>query len=110
MCDRSALDNYAYLVHQVGRRPDLDALVRSWMDSYQGLFKVPILTPPSFDGTRDTSATFQKDIDGVIDTLVADFQVPCVHLDPGDRDGWVDVIMAQVGLPRVPPQMDIFGG
>ena len=110
VCDRSALDNYAYLVHQVGRRPDLDALVRSWMDSYQGLFKVPILTPPSFDGTRDTSATFQKDIDGVIDTLVAGFQVPCVRLDPGDRDGWVDVIMAEVGLPRVPPQMDIFGG
>src|SRR5680860_908650 len=24
VCDRSALDNYAYLVHQVGRRPEYD--------------------------------------------------------------------------------------
>jgi nicotinamide riboside kinase len=110
VCDRSALDNYAYLVHRVGRRPDLDALVRAWMETYEGLFKVPILTAPSFDGTRDTSARFQADIDLVIDGLVADFAVPCHRLDPEDRDGWVDVIMARLGLPRVPPQMDIFAG
>ena len=27
ICDRSVIDNYAYLVTRVGRRPSLDALV-----------------------------------------------------------------------------------
>jgi len=110
VCDRSALDNYAYLVQQVGRRAELDALVRAWMGTYQGLFKVPILAAPSFDGTRDTSATFQADVDRVIDELLAAFDVSCVRLDPTDRDGWVDVVLGAVGLPAKPPQIDIFGG
>ncbi|NJD20919.1 MAG: ATP-binding protein [Gemmatimonadetes bacterium] len=110
VCDRSALDNYAYLVQQVGRRAGLDALVREWMGTYQGLFKVPILATPSFDGTRDTSAQFQADVDRVIDELLAAFELPCVRLDPADRDGWVDAVLRAVGLPAKPPQMDIFAG
>ena len=110
VCDRSALDNYAYLVEQVGRRPELDALVRSWMGTYQGLFKVPILSPPSFDGTRDTSATFQAEVDHVIDGLLEAFEVPCHRLDPAHRDGWVDEVVDRVGLPQEPPQIDIFAG
>ncbi|GMV04137.1 MAG: hypothetical protein AMXMBFR53_04180 [Gemmatimonadota bacterium] len=109
VCDRSALDNYAYLVHQVGRRAELDALVREWMGTYQALFKVPILHAPSFDGTRDTSATFQSDIDGVIDGLLEALEVPCLRLDPGCRDGWVDEVLKAVSLPLEPPQIDIFG-
>src|SRR4026208_1924762 len=50
--DRSVLDNYAYLVARVGQRPELDPLVRSWIRSYDALFKVPVLDAPSFDGTR----------------------------------------------------------
>lgn len=110
VCDRSALDNYAYLVQRVGRRAELDALVRSWMGTYHGLFKVPILATPSFDGTRDTSAQFQADVDRVIEELLAAFDVPCVRLDPADRDGWVEVVLKGVGLPAKPPQMDIFAG
>lgn len=110
ICDRSALDNYAYLVQQVGRRPELDGLVRSWMTTYDGLFKVPILSPPSFDGTRDTSATFQSDVDQVIDGLLKALEVPHLRLDAADRDGWVDEVLGAVGLPLKPPQMDIFAG
>jgi nicotinamide riboside kinase len=110
VCDRSALDNYAYLVQQVGRRPELDALVRSWMATYDGLFKVPILSPPSFDGTRDTSATFQADVDRVIDGLLEALEVPCLRLDAADREGWVDEVLGAMGLPLKPPQMDIFAG
>ena len=66
-----------------------DTLVRSWMASYRGLFKVPIIEPPSFDGTRDTSGHFQEEIDGTIDALVKDLQIPFIALDPNDRDGWV---------------------
>lgn len=109
ICDRSVVDNYAYLVHHAGRRPEYDGLVKSWMASYDGLFKVPILHPPSYDGTRDTSGDFQARIDGSIDHLLKDLQIPYHDLDPDDRDGWVERVLHTVGLPLRPPQIDIFG-
>ena len=108
ICDRSVLDNYAYLVHQVGHRPEYEALVRAWMKSYGALFKVPILTPPSFDGTRDTSGSFQVEVDRIIDDLLDRMAVPHLRLDPGDRDGWVDSVIRGAGFPLTPPQIDIF--
>ncbi|HXV16463.1 MAG TPA: AAA family ATPase, partial [Gemmatimonadaceae bacterium] len=59
ICDRSVLDNYAYLVARVGRRAELDPLVGSWIRSYDALFKVPVVGLPSYDGTRAVSPTFQ---------------------------------------------------
>lgn len=109
VCDRSVLDNYAYLVHQVGRRTEYDALVSEWMGSYHALFKVPILHPPSFDGTRDTSEAFQVEIDQIIDELLGQLYIQSHSLDPGDRDGWVDVVIHASGFPLTPPQIDIFG-
>lgn len=108
ICDRSVLDNYAYLVHQAGRRPALDALVSEWVRTYDGLFKVPILDAPTFDGKRDVSRTFQQRIDSVIDELAEAFQVPCHRLDPGDREGWVNTVLLASGLPLRPPQIDLF--
>jgi nicotinamide riboside kinase len=110
VCDRAVLDNYAYLVHQVGRRREYEAFVREWMKTYDALFKVPIIAVPSFDGTRDTSAAFQAEVDWIIDELIEDLRLPCHRLDPGDRDGWVDAVLTAVGLPLQPPQMDIFSG
>jgi nicotinamide riboside kinase len=109
VCDRSALDNYAYLVHQVGRRPEYDALVKEWMGSYTALFKVPILHAPSFDGTRDTSSTFQVEVDEIIDELLAQFGVPFHLLNPKNRNSWVDAVVERAGFPEHPPQIDIFG-
>jgi hypothetical protein len=109
VCDRSALDNYAYLVHQVGRRPEYDDLVRRWMETYHALFKVPILHPPSFDGTRDTSESFQSQIDRLIDRLLDQLGVNFHSLDPRNRDGWVDAVLETAGFPLQPPQIDIFG-
>lgn len=109
VCDRSVLDNYAYLVHHAGRRSEYDALVRSWMGTYQGLFKVPILNPPSFDGTRDTSGQFQEEVDRSIDRLLQELGIGYHSLDPSDRDGWVDVVLEGVSLPLEPPQIDFFG-
>src|SRR6476646_6949690 len=48
ICDRSVLINYAYLVARIGRRPEFEALVRSWIASYNFLFKVPVMYAPSF--------------------------------------------------------------
>lgn len=108
VCDRSVLDNYAYLVHKVGRRPELDPLVEHWVGSYDGLFKVPVTLPPSFDGTRDTSEGFQLEIDNLIDGLVAGFGVRCYPLDPARRANWVEDVLAALGLPTEPPQIDLF--
>ena len=108
ICDRSVLDNYAYLVHQAGRRPEYDALVRQWVTTYDYLFKVPIIDPPTFDGKRDVSQAFQRDIDRGIDALADEFDVSCHRLDPEHRDEWVDTVLATSGLPLHAPQIDLF--
>ncbi len=109
ICDRSVLDNYAYLVHQAGRQAGYDALVREWVGSYDGLFKVPITAAPSFDGKRDVSETFQRDIDVVIDELARELGVT-VHLlnAAAERDDWIDEVLLASGLPLHPPQIDLF--
>ncbi len=109
VCDRSVLDNYAYLVARIGRRAELDPLVGSWIRSYDALFKVPVLEPPSFDGTRAVSRNFQMEIDGTIDQLLLEFGVEVLQLDPADREGWIGVVMQKLGLPRHAPQIDLFG-
>jgi GTPase SAR1 family protein len=108
ICDRSALDNYAYLVHQAGRQLEYDALVRQWVTTYDHLFKVPIIDPPTFDGKRDVSQAFQRDIDLGIDALAEEFGVDCHRLDPDSRDDWVDAVLTLSGLPLHPPQIDLF--
>ncbi len=108
ICDRSVLDNYAYLTVRAGRLPEYDTLVRAWVATYDGLFKVPILTPPTFDGTRDVSAAFQAEVDRTIDALVDDLDVPCHRLDPANRDGWVDAVLRAMRFPAQPPQIDLF--
>jgi nicotinamide riboside kinase len=109
VCDRSVLDNYAYLVARVGRRPELDPLVGSWIRTYNALFKVPVLEAPSFDGTRAVSRSFQMEIDGIIDELLAAFNVEALPLDPTDRDAWIPTVMHSLSLPMRPPQIDLFG-
>jgi GTPase SAR1 family protein len=108
ICDRSVLDNYAYLVNQAGRMPAYDALVTEWVKTYDGLFKVPIIDPPTFDGQRDVSQTFQRDIDGIIDQLAVDLGVTCHRLQPDRREEWVDAVLRESGLPLHPPQIDLF--
>ena len=109
ICDRSVLDNYAYLVARVGRRPDIDPLVGSWIRTYDSLFKVPVIDLPSFDGTRAVSPTFQHEIDSTIDQLIESFNVEVHQLDPEDRDAWIPFVMQSLGMPSRPPQIDLFG-
>lgn len=108
VCDRSVLDNYAYLVHALGRRAELDAWIRRWCESYAGLFKVPLWQKPRFDGTRDTDLAFQGEIDATIDRLVREFEVPVVALDRGSPQGWVGEILQRLELPLEPPQRALF--
>ena len=108
ICDRSVLDNYAYLVARAGRQADLDPLVGAWIRTYDALFKVPVISLPSYDGTRAVSPAFQVEIDNVIDDLIAGFDVEITQLDADDRDGWIQTVMHSLGLPSKPPQIDLF--
>ena len=108
ICDRSVLDNYAYLVARIGRRPEFDALVKSWIGTYNYLLKVPVIDAPSFDGTRAVSQNFQLEIDDTIDGLIASFEVEVLRLDPMDRDAWIPTVIQTLGLPQRPPQIDLF--
>jgi GTPase SAR1 family protein len=108
VCDRSILDNYAYLVHAVGRRADLDPWIRTWCASYDALFKVPLWQEPSFDGTRDTDIVFQREIDATIDRLVDELGVEVCVLRADNPYGWVDAIFTRLSLPRVSTQPRLF--
>jgi nicotinamide riboside kinase len=108
ICDRSVLDNYAYLTQRLGPQPVLDELVRHWMKTYSHLFKVPIVTAPAFDGTRDTSAAFQRAIDLQVDGLIERFGIAVHPLDPADRAGWIDAVARVMGALPKPPQIGLF--
>jgi len=108
VCDRAVLDNYAYMVQAAGRRPELEPFIRHWMGTYDLLVKVPVVAPPSFDGTRDTSVDFQRDIDRLIDRLLKEFTLEYLPLPGDSRTGWVDKVLRALRLPDEPPQLDLF--
>jgi nicotinamide riboside kinase len=109
ICDRSVLDNYAYLVARVGRRPSLDAIVADWITGYDALFKVPVIDAPSFDGRRAVSRGFQVEIDATLERLIAAFGVEVERLDPAHREGWIARVVEVLQLPDRAPQVELFG-
>ena len=110
VCDRSVLDNYAYLVHQVGRTETLEPMIRAWLPSYAALVKVPVWEQPRFDGTRDLSETFQLEIDRTIDALVDAFRAPVLRLRVEDHPDWLRQVLETLDLPLEPPQLRLFNG
>ncbi len=108
ICDRSVLDNYAYLVHRIGRQRALDVLVEYWMKTYTHLFKVPIVEAPSFDGVRDTSEEFQRAIDSEVDALLEAFSLDAHRLEPSRRGHWIEDVAAAIGQIPEPPQLGLF--
>jgi thymidylate kinase len=108
ICDRAVLDNYAYMVQATGGRPDLEAFIEHWMKTYTLLVKVPVIAAPSFDGTRDMSVEFQRDIDRLLDRLLDRFRLPRLILPAVDRTGWIALVLQKLTLPRRPPQIDLF--
>ena len=96
VCDRSALDNYAYMALACGRQPVYERLAVHWMRTYDLLFKVPIAGPPSPDGIRDTDELFMRAIDRVVDELLAEKKIPFRRLPQGERDRWIDLVKEHV--------------
>ena len=96
ICDRSVLDNYAYLVFAAGKQRWLEPLVNRWMRTYDLLFKVPISGTASADGIRDTDAFFMRQIDRLVDELVEDRGLTCDRLPEGRREEWAEVVKERV--------------
>jgi thymidylate kinase len=108
ICDRSVLDNYAYLTHRLTPPAALETLVGHWMQTYTHLIRVPIVDPPAFDGTRDTSRAFQEAIDEEVSRLLARFQVQAHDLLPEERPEWITRVMQVIGELPTAPQMGLF--
>jgi len=107
VCDRSAVDNYAYMVLACGRQRPFERFVAHWMKSYDLLFKVPISGAASADGIRDTDEFFMRSIDTLVDKLLAEMKVPHQVLPAGDRAQWSetvrDVVLKRPELARLFP-------
>jgi len=106
--DRSVLDNYAYLVHRIGRRSELEPLIRWWMKSYTLLVKVPIWQPLRADGVRAVAESFQRGIDATIEDLLGDFRVKLLTLAPEDQPRWPELVLDRLDLPPRAEQETLF--
>jgi thymidylate kinase len=96
VCDRSVLDNYAYMALACGRQPAIERFVAHWMKSYDLLFKVPISGAASADGVRDTDEFFMRSIDQLVDTLLHEWKIDAEPLPPRERDRWSEVVRSVV--------------
>ena len=107
VCDRSALDNYVYLLLASDRQPALDGLIDHWMKSYDLLVQVPIIAAPRADGVRSADPAFQRAVEERLTRELAhrDLQTHC--LDATDRDGWLGEVV-RIVLDRLePPQLSL---
>jgi len=105
VCDRSVLDNYAYMVLACGRQTAIERFVAHWMKTYDLLFKVPMSGAASADGVRDTDEFFMRSIDELVDTLLAEMKVPHQVLSPDARADWTgavrEVVLKRPELARL---------
>jgi nicotinamide riboside kinase len=106
ICDRSALDNYAYMALACGRQKPVERFVDWWMKTYDLLFKVPLSGDASADGFRDTDEFFMRAIDELVDRLLAERKIPHERLPAGKRERWAD--MAGEAVLRAPAISTLF--
>lgn len=102
LCDRSALDNYVYLLLAEGRDPILEPLVAGWVKTYSLLIHVPILTAPAPDGIRSADPLFQRAVEDRLDHEIDSLGMNVLRLDPDDRTGWLDEA-ERVALEQLAP-------
>lgn len=90
VCDRSALDNYVYLLLASGPREGLDSLVDYWMKTYDLLVHIPVVDVPAADGFRTTDPAFQRAVDERLSREIVARGLSATRLDPNRRAEWLD--------------------
>lgn len=107
LCDRSALDNYAYLMVAEGKQRALESLVDHWMLTYDLLVMVPIIEAPNPDGLRATDPGFQRAVEDRVQRELHARELQALHLDPDARDRWLDDVEHEVLARLQPPQLPL---
>jgi nicotinamide riboside kinase len=107
LCDRSVLDNYCYLLYAEGPQPHWEPLLARWLPTYDLLVKVPIWTPPRWDGVRDVDLAFQRAIDELLEQELARRELSVLRLEASQRAFWGDAVM-EVLAPMVAPIPPLF--
>jgi nicotinamide riboside kinase len=105
VCDRSALDNYVYLLLAAGRQESLEALLAGWLPTYDLLVHVPIVAEPQPDGFRSADPGFQQAIEERLARELAERSLPVLALDPARRAGWLDQVEREVWRRMSPAQL-----
>lgn len=107
ICDRSALDNYVYMLLSAGPQEALDQLVNWWMKTYGLLVEVPIASDPSADGVRSEDPTFQRAVEERLRQEIERRGLEVLRLKPQDRAGWLDTVEAAVCTLLSPAQLSL---
>ena len=95
ICDRTVIDNYAYFLWtlKTGMKADpaivqtVQDILNNWAHSYDYLFKLPIATPLQPDGFRSTDPGWQREINSLIDQIIAErkLQINKIALAPNSQ-------------------------
>jgi nicotinamide riboside kinase len=107
ICDRSALDNYVYLLLAAGRQTSIEAMVDAWMASYDLLVFVPVVAAPSPDGLRATDPVFQRAVEDRLMREVERRGLPALRLDGNAREHWLERVEREVWARMAPPQLEL---
>ncbi len=96
VCDRAALDNYAYFFLACGRDLVVEKFMEMWMKTYDLLIRVPVLAEVQADGFRDTDAVFVREVDKKVSALLAANRMPFLDLEAAPRNQWAEVALKGV--------------
>lgn len=107
ICDRSALDNYVYLLLSDGPQSVLEPLVDGWMKTYDLLVRVPVVAAPSADGVRSADPGFQLAVEQRLDSELEQRGLSALRLAPNARETWLDPVAAEVRRLLRPAQMEL---
>jgi nicotinamide riboside kinase len=107
ICDRSVLDNFVYLLLSTGPQPTFEALVDSWLGTYDLLVRVPIVADPRADGLRSTDPSFQNAVDERLAREVAARDLGILDLTGVDRADWLDRVEDAVKGRLRPEQLEL---
>lgn len=96
VCDRAALDNYAYFFLACGRDLAVERFVFMWMKTYDLLIRVPVVEQIQDDGFRDTDVVFVREIDRKVSALLGASRSAYVDLEGVPRSQWPDRALKEV--------------
>lgn len=108
IADRSALDNYCYMVHAAGGSRVWEAVLDEWLPTYDLLVHVPMWARPVYDGIRAIDPRFQGEINDLLEGMITARGLKPLRLSADEPDAWGAVI-EKAALPHLDPNLPLFG-